>query len=129
MVNIFSIESLYQFLAQSFISFYPLTENPLKRLFCGFLAALSVSIFHSWSLKELTMFISVKTFLNCPHHREFLKNCSILRIRCRSGSGGAEILKKFEKGVVNVVRNLFSNFQPNRPIFTIPMEKSAKTAF
>ena len=55
MADICSNESLYQFLAQSFISFYPLTENPLKRHFCGFLAALSVSIFHSWSLKKLTI--------------------------------------------------------------------------
>ena len=50
MADICSNESLYQFLAQSFISFYPSTENPLKRHFCGFLAALSVTIFQSRSL-------------------------------------------------------------------------------
>ena len=73
MVNIFSIESLYQFLAQSFISFYPLTENPLKRHFCGFLAALSVSIFQFRSLKELTMFILGPRHLKLSSSQEILE--------------------------------------------------------
>ena len=80
MVNICSNESLYQFLAQSFISFYPLTENPLKRLFLRFFSGSECINISFLVVKGVNyVYFMVKTFLNCPHHREFLKNCSILR--------------------------------------------------
>ena len=57
-----------------------------------------------------------------------MRNREILRIRCRSGSGTAAKLKMLKLRVVNVVRSLYFNFQQNRTIFTILMEKSAETA-
>ena len=78
MVNLCSNESLHQFLAQSFISFYPLTENPLTaflRLFSGS-ECINISFLAVKGVKYV--YFRAKTFLNCPHYRKFLKNRSIL---------------------------------------------------
>ena len=95
MVNIFSIESLYQFLAQSFISFISLNRKSVKTAFLRFFSGSECINISFLVVKGVNyVYFRVKTFLNCPHHRKFLKNRSILRIRCRSGSGGAGKLKK-----------------------------------
>ena len=78
MVNICSNESLYQFLAQSFISFYPFTENPLRRRFAAFSGSECINISFFAVIGVNYVYFRAKTFLNCPHHRKFLKNRSIL---------------------------------------------------
>ena len=62
---------------------------------------------------------------------KFYEKTYCLHIRCRYGSGDAAKLKKIKNKSMmcsSVVRSVGFNFQQNRTISTILMEKSAETA-